>query len=83
MLRLRRRSALVSVLTASGHNMAKKKRVGRPATGKTPVRQLGRVNDDDWQTICDAAELLGLSRTKFMVDTLIKRARRVKREKTD
>ena len=60
--------------------MAKKKRVGRPATGKTPVRQLGRVSDEDWQLICDAAEQLEQSRTEFMVDTLLRRAKRVIRE---
>lgn len=73
-------SARFPVLTETGHSMAKKKRVGRPATGKTPARQIGRVSDEDWQLIGDAAEQLGQSKTEFMVDTLLRRARRVLRE---
>ena len=57
-----------------------KRKRGRPVTGKTPPRQLGRMSDEDYETICRAAELLGQSRTAFMAETLLRRANRVIRE---
>lgn len=54
---------------------------GRPATGKTPPRQLGRVDDETWELIGRAAELLDKSKTEFMVETIVRKAKRVVREK--
>lgn len=62
--------------------MAKKKRGrGRPATGKTPVRQLGRIDDEKWRLIVRAAELCGQSITEFCMETLVRRAKRVIRDR--
>lgn len=60
--------------------MAKKQR-GRPATGKTPVRQLGRIDDEKWRLIVRAAELCGQSITEFCTETLVRRAKRVIRDR--
>ena len=57
-----------------------KRERGRPATGKTPPRQLGRMSDEDYETICRAAELLGQSKTAFMAETLLRRAKLVIRK---
>ena len=57
--------------------MRDKVKRGRPATGKTPARQLGRVDDEIWSLIDKAAKLLGKSKTEFMVETIVRRAKRV------
>lgn len=57
-----------------GHEIVKR---GRPATGKTPPRQLGRVDDETWELIGRAAGLLGKSKTAFMVETIARKAKRV------
>lgn len=54
---------------------------GRPATERgaynpNPARQLGRVSDDDWDTLKAAAEKLGVSFTAWAVRVLLAAARR-------
>ena len=56
---------------------------GRPATGKTPPRQLGRVDDATWEVLQEAAREAGQSWTGWAVAELLKAAKRqVKRRKT-
>lgn len=60
--------------------MSKPKR-GRPATERGaynphPARQLGRVSDEDWQTLKDAAEKRGESFTAWALAVLLRVARR-------
>ena len=60
--------------------MAKRKpkpKLGRPPTGVTPVRQLGRVDNSTWYLIQKAAALKGQTLTAYMVGTLTKSARRI------
>lgn len=65
--------------------MAKKKAKGpgRPATGQTPKRWLGRVSDEDWQTIRDGAAIAekqtGMNYTQWAVGLQLKEARRLLR----
>ena len=56
-------------------------RRGRPATSRgaynpNPARQLGRVSDDDWDTLKAAAEKRGESFTAWAVRVLLASARR-------
>jgi hypothetical protein len=60
--------------------MTKTKR-GRPATERGaysphPARQLGRVSDEDWETLKDAAERSEKTFTQWAVATLLKAARK-------
>ena len=57
--------------------MAKKAKrgPGRPATGQTPKRWLGRVNDEDWKTITEAGKP---NFTKWALGILLRAARRKK-----
>lgn len=54
---------------------------GRPATERgaynpNPARQLGRVSDEDWETLKSAAEKRGESFTAWAVRVLLTAARR-------
>lgn len=58
-----------------------KKQRGRPATERgaynpNPARQLGRVSDEDWETLKAAAEKRGESFTAWAVRVLLAAARR-------
>lgn len=61
--------------------MAKKKpKVGRPATERgaynpNPPRQLGRVSDEDWTLLKEAAEASGKTFTEWAVGILLKKAK--------
>lgn len=60
--------------------MAKPRR-GRPATDRgaynpNPARQLGRVSDEDWETLKAAAEKRGESFTQWAVAVLLRAAKR-------
>jgi hypothetical protein len=62
--------------------MSKPKR-GRPATERgaynpNPARQLGRVSDEDWETLKAAAERAGLTFTQWAVAILLRAAKRQK-----
>ena len=59
--------------------MTKTKR-GRPATERGaynphPARQLGRVSDENWATLKDAAEASQMSFTAWAVGVLLKAAK--------
>ena len=61
--------------------MSEQPKRGRPATERgaynpNPARQLGRVSDDDWQTIKAAAEAKGKTFTEWAVEILLKAAKR-------
>jgi uncharacterized protein (DUF1778 family) len=54
---------------------------GRPATERgaynpNPARQLGRVSEEDWETLKAAAEKRGESFTAWAVRVLLSEARR-------
>lgn len=49
---------------------------GRPATGKTPQRQLGRVDDETWEMLQSAAKNADQSFTEWAVGELTRAARR-------
>jgi hypothetical protein len=56
---------------------------GRPATKRgaynpNPARQLGRVSDEDWETLKAAAERAGLPFTQWAVAILLRAAKRQK-----
>ena len=58
-----------------------KQKRGRPATERgaynpNPARQLGRVSDEDWETLKAAAEKRGESFTAWAVRVLLAAARR-------
>lgn len=68
--------------------MAKKKkagetetprRMGRPATGKTPLRSF-RISDADYDLICRAAEVQGVTTSDWLRDVATRAARRVIRQ---
>lgn len=53
---------------------------GRPATERgaynpNPARQLGRVSDEDWTLLKEAAEASGKTFTEWAVGILLKKAR--------
>ena len=59
----------------------RKPKRGRPATERgaynpNPARQLGRVSNDDWETLKAAAEKRGESFTAWAVRVLLAAARR-------
>lgn len=54
------------------------KRRGRPATGVAPQRNI-RVSDGDWQLIARAAEAAGVSRSEFIREAALAKARRLLR----
>lgn len=63
--------------------MQKPKR-GRPATDRgaynpLPVRQLGRVADDDWQEVKAAARRQSKTFTQWALEILLRAARRTKK----
>ena len=54
---------------------------GRPATDRgaynpNPARQLGRVSDEDWQTLKDAAKKAGVPFTQWALSILLRNAKR-------
>jgi hypothetical protein len=56
--------------------------IGRPPKDPadrylTPARQIGRVSDDDWNTILRAVDATGQTKTEWAVSTLLRAARRV------
>lgn len=56
---------------------------GRPATERGPYnphppRQLGRVSDEDWTLLKEAAEAAGKTFTEWALPTLLSKARREK-----
>lgn len=55
---------------------------GRPSTGKTPVRQLGRVDDATWEALQEAAREAGQSWTGWAVAELRKAAKRQAKRRT-
>ena len=62
--------------------MKKTSKTGRPpkAAGEkftTPARQLGRVSDEDWQTLQGAALSQGKSFTAWAVAVLLRAAKRL------
>lgn len=61
--------------------MPKKRPVGRPAKPKrekyrTPQRQFGRVADETWQELKDAATNAGKPFTQWALEILLRAARR-------
>lgn len=67
--------------TMASKKTPKKKRVGRPPKPEgekylTPARQLGRVSDEDWQLLQDAAQKAGKPFTRWAVEILLRNARR-------
>jgi hypothetical protein len=61
------------------------KRQGRPATERgaynpNPARQLGRVSDEDWSELKQAADAAGKSFTEWALPTLLAKARREKKK---
>jgi hypothetical protein len=46
---------------------------------RTPARQIGRVSDDDWNTILRAVEATGQTKTEWATHVLLKAAERVLR----
>ena len=59
-----------------------RKKSGRPAKPpgekyETPARQLGRVSDEDWQTLQGAALKSGKSFTAWVVAVLLRAAKRL------
>jgi hypothetical protein len=64
--------------------MAKKRPVGRPTKPKrekykTPQRQLGRVDEERWQSYKDAAQAEGKTFTQWACGELDKAVKRWKR----
>jgi len=62
--------------------LKKKPKIGRPAKAAgekfaTPARQLGRVSEEDWQTLQGAALSQGKSFTAWAVAVLLRAAKRV------
>lgn len=55
----------------------KPKRRGRPNKPHTPVRQIGRILDDEWHYLTEAARLTGLTWTTWSTRTLKKAAARI------
>jgi len=58
----------------------KKTKRGRPPTARGaynphPARQLGRVSDDDWKTLKDAAAGSKMTFTQWAVSVLLKAAK--------
>lgn len=61
--------------------MSEKKKPGRPPTERgaynpNPARQLGRVSDEDWATLQEAARASGKSFTQWALAILLKEAKR-------
>lgn len=59
----------------------KKPKRGRPATERgaynpNPARQLGRVSDEDWETLKAAAEKRGEKFTQWALAVLLRAAKR-------
>lgn len=54
---------------------------GRPPIDRDwhPQRQLGRVSDDEWNKLKQAAEQSGKTFTKWALDILLRAARKAKR----
>lgn len=60
--------------------MRSKPKRGRPATERgaynpNPARQLGRVSDEDWTLLKEAAEASGKTFTEWAVGILLKKAK--------
>ena len=58
---------------------------GRPATERgaynpNPARQLGRVSDEDWSELKEAAEAAGKTFTEWALPMLLSKARREKKK---
>lgn len=58
----------------------KKLKIGRPPTTRGaynphPARQLGRVSDEDWRTLKQAAEASDKTFTQWAVEVLLKAAK--------
>lgn len=61
--------------------MTKKRKPGRPPTERGaynphPVRQIGRVSDEDWQTLKEAAETAGKPFSQWATEILLRAAKR-------
>ena len=52
---------------------------GRPVTGPTPARQLGKIADEEWSVLKSAAERTGMTFTQWAVGVLLKEAKKVLR----
>lgn len=52
----------------------------RGAYNPHPARQLGRVSDEDWTALKEAAERAGVTFTEWAVPALLKKARRESRK---
>ena len=57
------------------------KQIGRPRLPadqrtETPARQLGRVDDETWNTLREAAKLAGMPFTRWAVGVLLRAAKR-------
>ena len=66
-------------------DMTEKPARGRPATDRgaynpNPARQLGRVSDEDWTELKQAADAAGKSFTEWALPTLLAKARREKKK---
>lgn len=64
--------------------MAKKNKGGRPRKAasekvRTPARQLGRVDEEAWQELQEAAKKEGKTFTEWAVAILLHAARRTKK----
>jgi hypothetical protein len=73
-MKRRQRSKLVDILAIEPNTTAPR-RPGRPATGKTTPRQLGRVDDETWEVIQRAVKLENQTMTQFATETLTRRAK--------
>ena len=59
-----------------------KRKRGRPPTERgsynpNPARQLGRVSDEDWTLLKEAAQAAGKTFTEWAVEILLKKAKGV------
>jgi hypothetical protein len=58
----------------------KKPKIGRPKVrggySPQPIRAIGRMSDEDWEILKEAAEAKGLNFTVWATATLLKAARR-------
>ncbi len=65
----------------------KKPQRGRPATKRgaynpLPARQFGRISDDDWNELKEAADDAGQSMVEWALPSLLRKARRESKGRT-